>query len=108
MKQLDLSSLIKKQAELFRHEAEEKKLAVDEKIQDGITINGDEKQMGDFVFGNLIKNSVAYTPSGSVSVTLEKKDGRAVFSVKDTGVGINPDDKKILFTEGGRGKDSIK
>ena len=30
------------------------------------------------------------------------------FEVKDSGVGITPEDMKNLFTEGGHGKDSIK
>jgi signal transduction histidine kinase len=41
-------------------------------------------------------------------VSLEKKDGKILFSVKDTGIGLTPEDKKNLFTEGGRGKDSVK
>ncbi|KKR41867.1 MAG: Histidine kinase-, DNA gyrase B-, and [Candidatus Nomurabacteria bacterium GW2011_GWF2_40_12] len=41
-------------------------------------------------------------------VGLDKKDGKVIFSVKDTGVGITEEDKKNLFTEGGRGKDSVK
>ncbi len=35
-------------------------------------------------------------------------DNKILFSVKDTGVGITDEDKKNLFTEGGRGQDSIK
>jgi signal transduction histidine kinase len=28
--------------------------------------------------------------------------------VKDSGIGITPEDKKNLFTEGGRGKDAVR
>lgn len=108
MKSFDVSKLVRTEVENLRREADEKGLKLETKISEGVTINGDERQIGDYVFGNLIKNSVFYTPSGTVIVSLEKKDGRAVFSVKDTGVGIAPDDKKILFTEGGRGKDAQK
>jgi signal transduction histidine kinase len=31
-----------------------------------------------------------------------------LFAIKDTGVGITPEDMQNLFTEGGHGKDSIK
>ena len=39
---------------------------------------------------------------------LEKKENKILFSVKDTGVGITDEDKKNLFTEGGRGANSVK
>lgn len=35
-------------------------------------------------------------------------NSKILLSVKDTGIGINEEDKKRLFTEGGRGKDSVK
>src|SRR3989344_1898820 len=57
---------------------------------------------------NLIDNSVKYTKEGTIMVGLLKQAGKIIFSVKDTGVGINPEDKKNLFTEGGRGKESVK
>lgn len=60
------------------------------------------------VFGNLIDNAINYTPSGDVVVSLEKKEKKIVFCVKDTGVGITDVDKRYLFTEGGRGKNSVK
>lgn len=69
---------------------------------------GDQAQLADHVFRNLIENSLNYTPSGSVAVSLKKEAGKLVFAVKDTGVGISDEDKKLLFTEGGHGKDSQK
>ena len=60
------------------------------------------------MFRNLIDNSVNYTPSGSIDVSLKKENNKFIFAVKDTGIGINDEDKKRLFTEGGHGKDSQK
>ncbi len=72
-------------------------------------ILADADKLSEHVFRNLIGNAIAYTIKGSIVVALGKnKDGRIVFSVKDTGVGINEEDKKRLFTEGGHGKNSIK
>lgn len=67
---------------------------------------GDRAKIGDNVFKNIIDNSINYTPSGSIAVSLKKDGDKFRFSVKDTGVGITLEDKKNLFTEGGHGKDS--
>ena len=70
--------------------------------------NGDAVQLGE-VFKNLIMNAVKYnTPNGSVKVDLRREDGRIIFSVKDTGVGVSDEDKPRLFAFGAMGKDSIK
>ncbi len=55
----------------------------------------------------LIENSIRYTKKGEIKVKIEKIDNKIKFSVTDTGVGITDEDKKKLFTEGGRGKDSV-
>ena len=60
------------------------------------------------VINNLIENSIKYTKEGTITVELEDGNGKIKLSVKDTGLGITEDDKKNLFTEGGRGKDSVK
>ena len=60
------------------------------------------------VVNNLISNSITYTKEGKIIVGLEKRNDKILFFVKDTGIGITEEDKKHLFTEGGRGKDSIK
>jgi signal transduction histidine kinase len=60
------------------------------------------------VANNLIENSIKYTPKGKITVSLEDGNGKVKLSVKDTGVGLTPEDRAVLFTEGGRGKDSVK
>ncbi len=52
---------------------------------------------------NLLTNAVKYTEMGSVSfdVTYEKENDREIMlkiSVKDTGIGIKPEDQKKLFS----------
>lgn len=57
---------------------------------------------------NLIENSFRYTEKGMIIIGLSDGNGKIRLSVKDTGMGINEEDKKNLFTEGGRGKESVK
>ena len=68
-------------------------------------ITGDAMQMTNAI-KNLIDNSIKYTPSGSVTVSLEDRAGKLCLTVADTGVGITAEDMRHLFTEGGHGKDS--
>jgi signal transduction histidine kinase len=107
----DLKMLVEKRFAALKPAAEAKGLAMILAVDEASApymILGDEAQFGDHVLQNLIQNSINYTPSGSVEVSLGKENGRTVFAVKDTGVGITDEDKARLFTEGGHGKDSIK
>ena len=75
--------------------------------------SGTYKVLGDSfwlkeVSNNLVENSIKYTREGKITVGLEKQDKKIRFYVKDTGIGISPEDKNNLFTEGGRGKDSVR
>jgi len=105
---LDLRTLIEDAVKLLMPAAEKKSLALNLSLgSEPMTIAGDKDQLAN-VFRNLIDNSIKYTPSGSVTVSLEKKAGNVLFAIKDTGVGITPEDMKVMFTEGGHGKDSVK
>ena len=43
-------------------------------------------------FGNLISNAIRYTPdSGEISINWEKCDGKGLFFVQDSGIGIEPE-----------------
>jgi two-component system phosphate regulon sensor histidine kinase PhoR len=42
-------------------------------------------------FGNLISNAIRYTPAGGdISLNWAMRDGQGVFSVQDSGMGIEP------------------
>lgn len=75
---------------------------------EAIRITADEAKLMRHVFRNLLDNAVRYTPSGFVRASLVRAGAIVRFTVEDSGVGITPEDKQKLFTEGGHGKDSIK
>ena len=108
MKNVNFKEIILKSIEDKKGPAEMKGLQVETDIKDGeYNILGDAIWLKEAV-NNLIENSIKYTKEGKILVRLEKKDNKIELSVKDNGVGITEDDKKNLFTEGGRGKDSVK
>lgn len=50
------------------------------------------------VLNNLISNALKYSPGGSpVTVSLREENGTAVFSVRDEGIGLSPEDQARLF-----------
>jgi len=91
--------------------------AIDMKTHANYIVSGDEEQLRQ-VFKNLIENAIRYTLKGSITVRLSQSvadsaadhtvSPKVVFSVRDTGVGLTDEDKALLFTQGGRGKDSLK
>jgi two-component system phosphate regulon sensor histidine kinase PhoR len=41
-------------------------------------------------FGNLVSNAVSYTPKGGeVTIAWQEREGRPVFAVRDTGIGVD-------------------
>ncbi len=52
------------------------------------------------VIGNIIDNSIKYTPKGGIHVWLSPKpNGKVLISISDTGVGIHPDVIPKLFAK---------
>ena len=111
MKPTDFKEIIIKTLEEKKVQAEAHGLKIENEIDDGkenqYNILGDAFWLTEAVH-NLIENSIKYTKTGKITVALHDGNGKVKLSVRDTGVGITEEDKKNLFTEGGRGKNSVK
>jgi len=84
--------------------AEKKKLELLYTGPAHLPYTGDSDKLKDVVM-NLIDNAIKYTPSGRVLVEAsQSKNGDIRIDVKDTGVGIDPDEIGKLFEKFSRAK----
>ena len=110
MKVIDLKKLILETLGDKKGQAEVKGLLMEINLgneEDIYSILGDVFWLKEAI-NNLIDNSIKYTREGKITIKMEHDNDKVKLTVKDTGVGITEEDKKNLFTEGGRGKDSLK
>ncbi|MCF6408097.1 ATP-binding protein [Chitinophaga filiformis] len=56
-----------------------------------------DRDMWEKIILNLLSNAFKYTLQGSIMVSLEQTDDRAMLRVKDTGVGIPPEEIPHMF-----------
>ena len=57
------------------------------------------------VVQNLIDNAIHYTQKGGITIRLKEKKDKILFSIKDTGIGISPEEQVVLFEKFSRGRD---
>ena len=63
------------------------------------TIRGDERKVKQVLL-NLLSNALKFTPDdGQIDVFAELREGTAEISVRDTGLGIAPEDQEAVFEE---------
>ncbi|MBI5019017.1 HAMP domain-containing histidine kinase [Candidatus Gottesmanbacteria bacterium] len=100
---VDLSRIASDLQEIAEKLATEKKITVKATIASGVVIEGAEDKIFRSLL-NIIDNAIKYTPSGkSVSLSVKKNKHHAFFVVKDTGVGISPDEQAHMFERFYRG-----
>ena len=96
----DLPSALSNAMTLVRERAQrhsiELSLDVDERLG---AFDADERKFKQIVV-NLLSNAVKFTPDGGrVDVSARKYDGMIEVAVKDTGIGIAPEDHAAVFEE---------
>lgn len=101
---VNLKNIILEIAEEMRQVAMRSHLALEVIIDEGILSNvaflteGDEGKLRQ-VISNLIDNAIKYTPKGEVSILLSKSPDskKILFSISDTGIGMNDATKEKIF-----------
>ena len=99
-----LSSLINDINNMILFKAQDKGLKFTVEVDPSIPdeLSGDEVRVRQ-IFTNLLNNAVKYTEKGSVSLKIRgKKQDNGILNltivVWDTGIGIKPEEKEMLFT----------
>ncbi|MBC7809933.1 MAG: HAMP domain-containing histidine kinase [Burkholderiales bacterium] len=102
----DLVRLAQEASEVYASRAEQRGLV----FTLDIPPDGDEVvarvNEGQFrrVVGNLLDNAIKFTPEGTVSIGLTRRENTVELWVKDTGIGIPADDLPLLFSRFHRGR----
>lgn len=59
-------------------------------------IMGDKRRIRQ-IFLNLVSNAVKFTPEGQIVIRAHQKNGEIHIAVKDSGIGIAPEDQPMVF-----------
>ncbi len=98
---VDTANVLKNLMDPYKILAAEKKVTITFHLEEPLPPIPADEQLVDELFTNLISNAVKYTPPGGkirVKLCREISDGIR-FEVRDTGIGIAPEDIPRLFTE---------
>lgn len=96
MLEFDLATVVRQAVELFQSVAEEKGLTFRAEIKGPALVCADRRKM-QRLLSNLLDNAVKYTSRGEVAVTLAGSREAVRLSVRDTGVGIPPNEIGRIF-----------
>jgi signal transduction histidine kinase len=96
----DLRSAMDNALTLVRGRAERHGIQLETEIDAEVgDYDGDERKFKQIML-NLLTNAVKFTPEGgTVTMSAQRMNGAYVFSVKDTGIGIAPEDHDKVFEE---------
>ncbi len=72
-------------------------LIVEQRVQEKYKLMGDAHRIGQILV-NLVGNAIKFTEKGEVRLSVSRSDsGRLLFEVKDTGIGMTPQEQSKLF-----------
>ncbi len=93
----DLQDLVAHTVELVQPDATGKSLEVSTDISAApARVNSDSGKLRQILL-NLLSNAVKFTQKGSVKLSVRMEGESLAFEVRDTGIGIAPDQQRLLF-----------
>jgi two-component system CheB/CheR fusion protein len=94
---LDARGIVEDVVETVRPEAERRGLNLSIELpQHAMPVRGDSARLRQ-IFTNLITNALGYTPHGRVEVSMHNGGSNVSISVRDTGIGLTPDELNRVF-----------
>ncbi|MCX7998032.1 MAG: hybrid sensor histidine kinase/response regulator [Leptospiraceae bacterium] len=100
--QHNLLNHVKETVELFKTQAENKKIQIQYSIEPSLTYYAD-KNLIDTVLRNLINNAIKFTPqNGEVQIFARPISDKIEIQVSDTGIGIPKEIQQQLFQVGAK------
>jgi signal transduction histidine kinase len=96
----DVGDAISNAMTLVRERAQRHSITLGQSVEPSIgDIVADERKLKQILL-NLLSNAVKFTPDGgSIDVTAAKNGDDIVIAVRDTGIGIAPEDQQAVFEE---------
>jgi signal transduction histidine kinase len=100
MAEFELRPALENAMTLVRERAQRHGIALELSVEATLgAIRADERKFKQIVL-NLLSNAVKFTPDGgNVGVSARREGGFAEVAVKDTGIGISPEDQASVFEE---------
>lgn len=96
---VDLVETVRAKLKEFIPISEEKNLLLTDKLpNEKIEMNIDSQRIGQVVT-NLISNAIKYTEKGEITLGLDQNDKEVKVFITDTGIGIDPENQKLLFSK---------
>jgi len=96
---VSLYQIVKCSCDDLRHQAEEKGVALKVELPQTLhEIPGSSPRLQQ-VMTNLVSNAISYTPEGVVTVRVTEGDNDIKVEVRDTGIGIPPEDLPRVFDD---------
>jgi signal transduction histidine kinase len=94
---IDIPSTIEKIIRTVAPLADKKGLKLFTQIEPGVDIIISDQRRVEQILINLINNAIKFTSEGEIRIKSKLKDSMLVTSISDTGIGIKPENQKMIF-----------
>lgn len=94
---IDLSEVVRNSLQKFEKMAADRRVVLEARLDDPLKILANKSGLIQIIM-NVVKNALIYSkPEGVVFVTTRASSGMATFEVRDTGIGIDPNNIERIF-----------
>lgn len=94
---VDIGEVAREAATFMRPAAQQKSLALEiRQPEEPLVIESDRDKVRQILL-NLLANAIKFTEAGVISLEVARKDGGASLRVRDTGIGIERQDRERIF-----------